>query len=736
MKPLYLYIENFQCHEKSEIDFSSFASALIVGKVGGNELIANGVGKSSIFKAIEYSLFNQVRDPLLSKDVVLEKLIREDTDKVMVVFDFMVNNEIYRVVRSRTRKGISDLSFYKRNAVSPELSGHTPETDKNLWDNITSRRNSDTEADLAKKIKINYKAFVNTVHFMQFDMTSLANATPEKRKLILKESLELLVYAKLEKIAKTQADALLKEIEKKQTLIQALGDPETDAKNLFDKRTQLEKNLEEKKKERDEQSDRCTKHTDNINEVKNKKSILEKQASTVFEKRDALLQEIEKIDASILDFSSKKKATLSRAQVLTNELNTLQNSKKELEVENFSRIDEVKINLTKLSSEIGFTTSSIASTKSELEELKIPMPQNGSCKHCRQVLTNDHRYECQLEIDAKIKIKEEELVKLNQKLKFTTETLKISNDVLKDLEKKQSLFNSVIKDISSKEKELFEKKNSFNEYVAIIKEFSDNLQAKKDDLSKVKLEISNSSAEEIEKLNQYLTSEELKLKEEYELLSKLDKDVQTKIGEILATNRFIEEKQKDKKTKEDYTKEIEEAKKKYDNYPLVIQAFGTTGIPNLIIQNVLEDYQEEANRILSEIRPGLQLAFSTEKVKGDGNLDETLELNYFLNNKPRDYSILSGAQRLCIAFSLKLGLAFLLRNTCGSQVMLLLLDEVDQALDKASTDAFAKIIKHFQKDFTILVITHNDRLKDKFSHAIVVEQDQNMISKAKVATSW
>jgi hypothetical protein len=35
-----------------------------------------------------------------------------------------------------------------------------------------------------------------------------------------------------------------------------------------------------------------------------------------------------------------------------------------------------------------------------------------------------------------------------------------------------------------------------------------------------------------------------------------------------------------------------------------------------------------------------------------------------------------------------------------------------------------------------LVITHNDRLKDKFSHAILVEQDINMVSKASVVSAW
>ena len=51
----------------------------------------------------------------------------------------------------------------------------------------------------------------------------------------------------------------------------------------------------------------------------------------------------------------------------------------------------------------------------------------------------------------------------------------------------------------------------------------------------------------------------------------------------------------------------------------------------------------------------------------------------------------------------------------------------------------AEIIKFFRDDFTILIISHNDRLKDKlgkFSNTIMVEQDLNWVSTAKMVSSW
>ena len=123
-----------------------------------------------------------------------------------------------------------------------------------------------------------------------------------------------------------------------------------------------------------------------------------------------------------------------------------------------------------------------------------------------------------------------------------------------------------------------------------------------------------------------------------------------------------------------------------------------------------------------------------ETVKRTGDNADTLDIIYHINGKERYYKRLSGAMQLAVVFSLKLGLSFLLQNTIGTDIRLLLLDEIDQSLDKAGVDAFADIVKFFQKDFTILIITHNDRLKDKFNHQILVEQDINMISRARVVS--
>src|SRR5271170_1617379 len=226
MRPLRLYIKDFMCYDWAYIDFTQFSSALLVGRTEGNDAEANGVGKTTIFKAIEYVLFNQ-------SNFNLESIIRDDALSCQVVFDFvMEDGKEYRLARTRTAKGSTDLSLYERTAEAgtQEQALHTDDYkalfDKKYWGDISGRRTADTEKDLTKLLKINYKSFRTFVHFVQHDFTSLATATPEKRKLILKDALNLVIYAKLEKIAKEKSAGLSRELDRVRALIEGLGDPE------------------------------------------------------------------------------------------------------------------------------------------------------------------------------------------------------------------------------------------------------------------------------------------------------------------------------------------------------------------------------------------------------------------------------------------------------------------------------------------------------------------------------
>jgi DNA repair exonuclease SbcCD ATPase subunit len=296
---------------------------------------------------------------------------------------------------------------------------------------------------------------------------------------------------------------------------------------------------------------------------------------------------------------------------------------------------------------------------------------------------------------------------------------------------------SINSKISSKKKEMIDRRTIHDEYKALLDKFNQELEDKIKEMDVVAKELQNSSITEAKVLEKEIHEAKQKAKviENQNLLN--NKELTHFNSNKAVLQHEMNQRADEKRKKIEYIKLQKELEDKLGMYPAVVQAFSSTGIPNLIIQNVLDDLQIEANALLTQLKPGLQLSFSIEKtVEKTGDQADTLDIHYSINGKKRYYENISGAMQLAVNFSLKLGLSFLLQKLSGVDVKFLLLDEIDQSLDKASVDFFADIVKFFQKDYSILVITHNDRLKDKFSHAVLVEQDINMVSRARVVSSW
>lgn len=710
------------CHSSSFINFELFNSALIVGKVEYNELYSNGVGKTTIFKAIEYALFNQA-------DVNLEKIIRDDTNSCTVSLDFIVDNIEYRVSRTRTKKGSTEVSLLQRKSQS-EVSF---KNDSKIWKDISGRRSADTEKELAKLIKTNYKSFRSTVHFLQNDLGGLSTATPEKRKGILKEALALNVYSKLEKIAKEQSTSISKDIDKHKILIDTLGFPDKDIITLSEQSDNIKQSISKLQSEFIYINKDLKFHNDILNQLNHNFLVLETEFSKLLAKEKSLLSEKLKINSSINEYQLKRSNLLKQAKVLTEEINDL---KKNIVDCDFSQIETLPSVIEEINKSIITNSVNIQNLLKEYEELKIPLSLDSVCKHCRQPLTAEHIKQCKSQINTQLTECQTKLSSYKSDNKSLDSELNKNKVFLQKLIQQKKYIENVKLHIEAKEKELKDKRIYYEEYHGLIESFKSKLSDNEAEIENVKEELKNSSLEEANKVKDKISVEKSEINNINIKLSSVNKELAHLNNTLAVVSHTIEQKQKDLDKKNYLSNNLFVLENKYKVYPYILQAFSSTGIPNLIIQNVLDDLQVEANNLLAQLKPGLQLSFFIEKTKTDGTQDDTLDINYFVNGKPRDYEQLSGAMKLAVMFSLKLGLSFLLQKRVGTEIKLLLLDEIDQSLDKASVDAFAEIVKFFQNDFTILIITHNDRLKDKIGNGILVEQDINGVSTAKVVSNW
>ena len=716
MDPVRLQIENFCSYSTADIPFSDFSSALIVGKINGNEKFSNGSGKSTIFSAIKYVLFNEVDFS------TLDKAIRHGTDYCKIIFDFRssLDNEIYRIVRSKSKKSGSEVRLFKKT--------------NDAFEDITQRRNSDTEKEIAKIIKVNYKTFCNSVLFAQTDLMSLASLTAEKRKLALKEVLQLNVYSKYETVAKKKASDILKEVDKEKTILKTIDNPAEDV-DIFEKELyEVSKNITIKNDDLISNKILFDKDNERLIDFSKRFEALERESAESLVKQKTTQDDLKKICEIVKDYENKIFSVEKDGSGLTKQLKELTTRLDKFQEEKLRDKDLIKIDIENYTQEFIDTKALHSSNLSKLEELKIPLPTGSYCKYCRQKIIN--KDSCQELIDSEISEKENLIKDIKYKLDMLDKKCRALKEELKKAETTESEIMVIKNDIISKTKEVESKRSVYSEFNKLLNENKNIINLKNKELEFLRKNQFIENAEEYSNLKLSISNIKAKLSSISSDLENTNKTIVSLSGIKAVLSHKIEDRRKDKETVNNCLKNISLLEEKYSLHQKVVQAFGSTGIPTLITHTILDDFQIETNHWLSRIRPGLQLQFSVVKDRSDGDKEDTLEINYILDGYDLEHAQLSGAQKFIVALSLKLGLTSVIKKRLGVEIGLILIDEVDKSIDEGGLEAFGDAIKELQRNFKVLVITHNNELKEKFNHAILVEKDENAISTARVVNQW
>ena len=154
-------------------------------------------------------------------------------------------------------------------------------------------------------------------------------------------------------------------------------------------------------------------------------------------------------------------------------------------------------------------------------------------------------------------------------------------------------------------------------------------------------------------------------------------------------------------------------------------AFGKGGVQAIIMENVTEDLQTYANNVMRQIgNEPMTVEFVTQRQTSNKSWSETFDIKVYTDDGQVDIDDLSGGEQVRISIALRIALSRILMRRVGSNIKFLLLDEVDQALDKKGLQALSEMIKILSKEFKILVITHNDNMKDNFDNVITIFKDR------------
>lgn len=719
MIPKRIVLKNFMSHRETDIDCTQFDSCLIVGRKKNNDRESNAVGKSTIFTAIDWVLFNKY------PGAKLEKIVRDDEDSCEVIYEFEQDNIDWKITRKRSNK-----SGKSHVLLEQWIDGK--------WDRQDRRTSSQTEDALKDILKITHTAFVNSVRFEQGKFSAIAEATDAERRKLLKEPLSLAVYGKYEKRAKASLKEFSDQLSEKKTLIVDLGNPDVDIINLDKVLYCLNKEiiiLENKRK------DICNVIKSDNARLTELEKLLSSDAAKVSDQlvendrqRQRIISTISRMQQQAAKYKSDIESSNAEYQSNSKKLDSANIAKEKLDSKIVRNDTDVKKDLEDLYNKEQKGNVYIANLQVDFEKFNKPLPPGAECDYCFNELTDEYRNKVSSDNEIKSKkIKKDLDAAISKMQKLLIKKKKLNeerNDIIQH--------NQALQQIELK---IFGLKSQ-------IKQNREHLQT----VEKLAIHLFSDVEEENKKLEDLLT-QEIYLKQkskDFDIVEINDEIVNIKnrlrINEIndnnvisqlsaSSTQKGITEERRRKREedsqklvilKEDY----DQLESKVKLWSRVVKAFSNSGIPTLIIHTILDDLQVEANQILQDLRPELSLQFFVEK-----NDKDALGLTYKVNGKEREYIFLSGGQRAFVSFALRLGLSLVIQKRIGVNIRMLELDEVDQPMDAAGQDAYVEAIRKYHKKFKIFIITHNDRLKDKFKHYIMVENDEPNGSTGKLMVS-
>lgn len=687
--PSKLKLENFFSHRASEVDFSQFQSSLLVGNVDGDYGKSNGSGKSVIMQSILWCLYNK------SRATSADDVIMWGEEKCVVSLDFIHDGKEYLIKRTRFRSTST-------STVELFVMG-----DDGKFTSLSGSTSGETNDRIVKLLKIDYKTFVNSTYFMQNDISEFATSEASKKKDILKSIVDLSKWDSFEKESKKRAKDLQTELIKLQSRYDAL---KSEVEVLAISESQLllaSESLEEQTRDKDLLQERLEIVSENYLKLKNNIDtdswdratsdivMLKSQGKDLRQRFDSVLSILEK--------------RLERKEGMTIKIASL-----ERKIGALSLDPDVEDKLSKLSAEWVEYSGAIQQSKIKLKELASIVISDGECYTCHQ----------KMESEAFDKLSADHVSNTDwyTKKKANSESrIVYLSELKKELEKQRD--DNLTIDRSQSEVD------STKSQLLLLEEEISASEIEKEDLHNKMLDVKRRIIEN-ERILMSLKNESFQsLHDEQKALkgkviSLSDEILRTgiKVGSLKEKTQSLSKKREELKSIKT-THDLQSVEMSV--FDKMTKMFGKSGIQTLLLEAVIADLELTSNRILSSIcSEQFSIELATQRAGSDGvSVVETLDLNVKKDGALCGFSSLSGGEQFRIALSLRIALSELATRHGGSSLEFLLLDEINSPLDKSGVETlFVNVIKQLETKYKILVITHDDSLKERFDNVLDVSK--------------
>lgn len=346
-----LTLKNFMSYSDAKIDFSGIHTACLSGP--------NGAGKSTLLDAISWTIWEEGR-------ARTDELIKLGTNEMACEVEFFMEDELYRVYRSRTKglknsQGKSNLEF---QIFNPK---------EKTWASLSKSAVRQTQELVIKTLKMDHESFTNSVYLKQGKADEFTTKKPGERKKILSDILGLQVYDELSVLASLNVKNIERDISIEESMILEL-------RNKIEKEDELKKTLldysgivKDEEQKLKETKDKLRDKEEDLSKKKEKESQL-KTLERSKENQNSLIKVLESQLKSIQDKENKNSELLkNKGKIISDHTVyiSLKNEflKKEKEKEQYGKLLQEKSKLElDLKDKLNETEQNLAIYKSKIAE--------------------------------------------------------------------------------------------------------------------------------------------------------------------------------------------------------------------------------------------------------------------------------------------------------------------------------------------------------------------------------
>lgn len=480
-----LDIEGFRSIDRISLKLSDQGIVIVKGINNYEDLASsNGSGKSSVFEAIIYALFEETS----SGDRDIENRILGQG--CTVVLKFSIDDVSYKIIR-QSKKGKGTVVLYRND------------------EDISARNKSDTNKLIISILGINKAIFLDSIFLSQNAVTNLPSLSPTARK----ERLEILTNTDN---AINNFKTFLKE---KQTMYES---KHVDCQLEINKINGKEESLQQQKDKLQAQ----------INDIKIQ--IEERNKLGNIEDLDKQIQEY---NIEINNINNQIPELDNQIEMISKSINELKNEQKVYEEKRVNKDQEVqnqrdKCNdlqkeITRVENVISYNNMDIDRINKEIEEIK----NSDTCPTCGRKYDNVNEEHIQKVIEDKNKeIKEFENKNIennnyikNLQLELDKE-IEIGKNLKKEFENLNSLYNDKNEQVSEQQTNLINTNNQKTQLLNSIQNIQvqiDAINKQKDDILKIEIPNSKQYEDMVQDIDKQLND-----------LNKLKEDKNNELNEL------------------------------------------------------------------------------------------------------------------------------------------------------------------------------------------------------------